>query len=123
MYVLQRESDRICGLGKRRKNERMPETFGLRQAIRRKQRGKAMKVQIEITKEQIKSFAEYMKQQAIVNNFTAGDFATALDYAKIMVLRYELQNNLKTLEEIKKYMKEIDAVILEMIQAEDKDII
>ena len=42
MYVLQRESDRICGLGKRRKNERMPKTSGLRQAIRRKQRGKAM---------------------------------------------------------------------------------
>lgn len=42
MYVLQRESDRICGLGKRRKNERMPKTSGLRQAIRRKQRGQVM---------------------------------------------------------------------------------
>ena len=42
MYVLQRESDRLCGLGKRRKNERMPETFGLRQTAWRKQGGKAM---------------------------------------------------------------------------------
>ena len=42
MYVLQRESDRLCGLGKRRKNERMPETLGLRQTAWRKQGGKAM---------------------------------------------------------------------------------
>ena len=42
MYVLQRESDRICGLGERRKNERMPEAFGLRQTAWRKQGGKAM---------------------------------------------------------------------------------
>ena len=42
MYVLQRESDRLCGLGQRRKNERMPKTFRLRQAIRRKERGQVM---------------------------------------------------------------------------------
>ena len=42
MYVLQRESDRLCDFAKWGKNERMPETFGLRQAIRRKQRGKNM---------------------------------------------------------------------------------
>ena len=42
MYVLQRESDRLCGLGKRRKNERMPKTFRLRQTAWRKQGGQAM---------------------------------------------------------------------------------
>ena len=42
MYVLQRESDHICGLGKRRKNERMPKTFRLRQTAWRKQGGQAM---------------------------------------------------------------------------------
>ena len=66
MYVLQRESDRICGLGKRRKNERMPKTFRLRQAIRRKQGGKAMKH----NSKKVKLTAKELRIKDIVLAFT-----------------------------------------------------
>ena len=75
-----------------------------------------MKVQIEITPEQIKDFADYITQEAFVNNFTAGDFITALDLSKAMVFKVNLEHKTITLKDIKKQLNYANKVILEIIE-------
>jgi hypothetical protein len=83
-----------------------------------------MKVQIEITEKQIKDFADYIKQQAIVNNFTAGDFIISLDLAKAMLLGDNLKHKTITLEDIKEQLDYGNKAILKLIEdniIEDKE--